>query len=390
MAISTVPGIALAVVLWILFRHANPGALGDAITVRDYLNVWAAGQLNALGRMDILFHPTLYIEWLRSIFGPELVLHTWSYPPTMVFVAIPFAMLPVVPGFAAWLSGTLAILLGMLRACRLSPRICLAVLLSPAVIENALAGQNGALTSAMLEGGLLLVDRRPVLAGVLFGFLTAKPQIGLLVPVCLLASRRWLTIASAVVTSLLLVAASSLAFGFSSWVWYLTDVRTFMTTVILERPFGSTFQKLMATPFIFCRYLGAPLSLAYGVQAIVTACCIGVIWLAWRKPGTDTKARMALTASLALLATPYGYSYDTIGTAVGVAVLASMALETGFLPFEAILLAVGWVWPGAAFWFGGAGYPPVGCFTLAGVAFCAWRRLLPGNQPLRRQVTVAG
>jgi hypothetical protein len=385
-ALCPLPGLALAVVTWVLLRADLHNQLGDAISVRDYLNVWAAGTLVRQGHVETLFHPAAYGDWLRSIVGSALTLHTWSYPPTMVFLAIPLSMLALVPGFVAWVAGSAAILWAVLRACHLSPLTCLAVLLSPAVIENALAGQNGALTAAMLEGGLLLADRRPLAAGVLFGLLTTKPQLGLLVPVCLLASWRWRTILVACATASLLFVASSAAFGVSAWVWYLTDVRHFMTAEILEQPFGAGFQKLMATPFIFARWLQAPLPLAYGFQAVVSLGCAGLAWTAWRRPGVDAKARMALTASLALLTTPYGYSYDTIGTAVGVAVLAGMALQTGLLPFEGVLLAAAWAWPGWAFWLGTAGLPPIGCLTLAGAAFCAWRRLAPpgGIEPVAR------
>ena len=89
---------------------------------------------------------------------------------------------------------------------------------------------------------------------------------------------------------------------------------------------------------------------------------------------------MALTASLTLLATPYGFAYDTIGTAVGVTVLGSMAIQTGFRPFEMVFLGVAWAWPDWAFWFGMANVPPIGCLTLAAAAFCAWRRLYPAPQ----------
>ena len=40
-------------------------------------------------------------------------------------------------------------------------------------------------------GGLLLLDRRPVLAGILFGALCYKPHFGMLIPVALAASGRW-------------------------------------------------------------------------------------------------------------------------------------------------------------------------------------------------------
>ena len=57
----------------------------------------------------------------------------------------------------------------------------------PAVFVNIGHGQNGFLTAALLGGALHLLDRRPWLAGVLFGCLAYKPQFGVLIPFALLA-----------------------------------------------------------------------------------------------------------------------------------------------------------------------------------------------------------
>ena len=43
---------------------------------------------------------------------------------------------------------------------------------------------------------LVLLDARPVLAGVLFGLLAYKPQFGLLIPLVLIATGRWKTFAA--------------------------------------------------------------------------------------------------------------------------------------------------------------------------------------------------
>lgn len=385
--IAMVPGLILAFLTWGPLRRGVSAVPWDAVCTRDYLNVWAAGRLAALDGFATLFHPDAYDHWLKSVFGPALVTHTWSYPPTMVALALPLALLPLVPGFLVWAGSTVALLAGVLRGCGVPALTCLAVACSPAVIENALAGQNGALTAALLEGGLLLAGRRPVLSGVLLGLLTTKPHLGLLVPICLVAAGQWRTIAAATLTALLMVAASIAAFGVSSWVWYLTDVRQFMTASILERPWsGLVYQEMMPTLFMLARGVGASLNAAYALQIVLAAGCTAAAWCAWRRPGADPKARTALTASLALLATPYCYSYDMIGVTVGVALLTGLALQTGFRRLEAPLLGLAWMWPGLAFWLGQFKLPPLGCLVLAGVAVCAWRRLQPVRvvQPARQ------
>src|SRR4029077_16687910 len=83
----------------------------------------------------------------------------------------------------------------------------------PAAIWNVTAGQNGFLTAALIGGTLGLLERHPALAGICLGVLTYKPQFGLLFPIVLIADRRWLTIAVATLTAIVLAALSWLVFG---------------------------------------------------------------------------------------------------------------------------------------------------------------------------------
>jgi hypothetical protein len=57
----------------------------------------------------------------------------------------------------------------------------------PAVFINIAHGHNGFLTAALFGGGLLLLERREMLAGILFGLLCYKPQFGVLIPLALAA-----------------------------------------------------------------------------------------------------------------------------------------------------------------------------------------------------------
>ena len=67
----------------------------------------------------------------------------------------------------------------------------LLALAAPAVFINAVGGQNSTWTAALFGSGLSLLERRPLLAGGLLGLLIYKPQLGLLIPVALLAGRHW-------------------------------------------------------------------------------------------------------------------------------------------------------------------------------------------------------
>src|SRR5262249_10756805 len=62
----------------------------------------------------------------------------------------------------------------------------------------------------------LLVDRRPLVAGVLFGALCYKPHFGLLIPVALAAGRRWHAFAAAFVSVAAFLLLSLVLFGWVS------------------------------------------------------------------------------------------------------------------------------------------------------------------------------
>ncbi|TIU70785.1 MAG: DUF2029 domain-containing protein, partial [Mesorhizobium sp.] len=253
--------------------------------------------------------------------------------------------------YLVWTFGTVLCLWLAIRPLKLGALVELAVVLSPAVIWNSIFGQNGALTMALLIGGLAVAPRRPLLAGVLFGLLTIKPHLGILVPFCLLASGNWRAIFAAIVTTVAVVLATGLFFGFDVWRLFLTETRPLMTA-IMEAPYPQPYQYNAITVFFTARALGFGLTAAYGAQAVATIISIAIaVWL-WR-PGRQVshQERVALTAVLAILATPYGYTYDTISLAVAVAMLAAMTSRP-----PRLILAICWLWPFVTHYFTWGGY----------------------------------
>ncbi len=157
----------------------------------------------------MLFDFDAYQAAISELFGEPLPFHAWSYPLFSLLLFWPLAQLPYFVALAAWTFGLFAIFAAMTlsrveRSAR--PLLLLLLLLAPATLINTVGGQNGFLTACLLVGGILLLDRRPVLAGILFGLLTYKPHLGLVVPFVLLALGAWRTIAAATATAILLMA----------------------------------------------------------------------------------------------------------------------------------------------------------------------------------------
>lgn len=304
-----------------------------------------------------------------SYSAPAFPARCGLHPPPALLLAVPVSALPFVVGFLTWTAGTLAILWVALRAGGLGGAgVCAAVLCSPAVADNALAGQNGALTAALLLGGLLLAGRRPAIAGMLLGALIIKPQFGVLLPICLIASRNWRAFWFAALSAGLLAVGSGVLFGFGAWIDFFTRTQPAMAAILREPWAGLPAQRIFSSVLMAARSLGAGLPLAYGLQLAVSLGCAVIAWRAWRKPDPDPVLRATFTALLVLAAAPWVHTYDMVPLAAAVAVLYSTRARVPFL-----LLAFAWVWPGAA-----VVLPipiPLEVASLAGVAWVAWLQI---------------
>lgn len=374
------PGIVTALVLWVLPTPDGLQADRHAMAARGFANLWAAGRAAGSGRWALLADPVGYAGWVRQLFGPGMPEQVWGYPPTALLLAVPFAALPLVPGFLLWTLGGLLAFWLALRGGGLSRHFALLAMASPAVLQAVLAGQSGALAGAALVGGLLLAGRAPVASGLLLGLLSLKPQLALLVPLLLLAigDRRALLVAGG--TALGLAGLAALCFGDATWLQFLQRSGPAMSG-ILQRPWiGSPAQLDMASVFMAARALGAPLALAWAAQLLVGVLAAAAAWRAWRTGGSPA-LRVALAIPLCLLATPYLHDYDLPPLAAAVAILTRRACNTGWLRGERAVMALAWVWPGAALLVGslvpglGPLAPLLGVLALAGTAIYAGRRL---------------
>ncbi len=190
-------------------------------------------------------------------------------------------------------------------------------------------------------GGLSQVDRRPLLAGLLLGLATMKPQLGLLLPVLLLAQRQWRVMAMAVLIALLLIGVSMALDGVAVWRQYFQATLPLQQR-FLESPTGF-FMLLTVTPFMAGKSLGLPVSMLYGLQlAIGLLCVLGVYRIGRLGPPL---LAMVFTLAAAFLATPYAMAYDLVILAG--AGLLLLAAPSGWLAQRrrAAVFALLWLLP---------------------------------------------
>jgi arabinofuranan 3-O-arabinosyltransferase len=293
--------------------------LGD-----DFINYWSAPFLAWSGRAADVYDWQAFHAFQHSIVGGHLQFYRYSYPPVMLLLSAPLAALPYLPGLAAWL---FASWLAFYRALRLAAPsgAALLSLATPAFVLNAVGGQNGAWTAALLGGGLTLLERRPAIAGILFGLMAYKPHLAILLPFALAAGRHWRAIAFAGLTAGLLAFASIMLFGIEIWRDYLRNTEL-LRTMILED--GTGVWHRMMSVFVMARHGGLDVAHAYALQAIVGLAAAGIVVVVWSRP-VAAELRNALLLLGTCLATPYLQDYDLVFGAFIAAWLVSRAKASG-------------------------------------------------------------
>ena len=304
---------------------------GTNFIAQDFMKIWTAGRLALDGRAEVAYDIVAYWEIVKTWFAPHQLFANMSYPPTMQLIIAPLAALPFWVVAPFWVLGGLvafwfATMMRMPMSCDWKWGI--ALILSPVMVINFGLAQNGGYSALMFLAGFLILDRRPILAGLLFGLLTVKPQIGLLIPFALIILGAWRAFWMAAVVSIALVAVSILLFGTGPWHGFLTETLR-VQAMYLEDPTGPV-SWLSHTPYIFAWFLGAP-AFVSSIFQLVIALPVAALAL-WHMAGTgDYRLRLALLALATSLVSPYSLCYDL---ALPIAAVLAFVMHDGGLKSE--------------------------------------------------------
>jgi hypothetical protein len=371
---------SLVSLVWLFgFGHGTLDPMGRPLGT-DYSQVWAAGKM-ALGG-----HPADVWSWPKHFAVQQQIHHSttvdlygWHYPPPFLLVASLLALLPYLPALLVWQAASLGAFAALMR--RLVPRweTVLLVVAAPVTLICVTHGHNGFLTAFLLGGGLLLLERKPLAAGLLLGCLIYKPQLALVIPPLLLVTRNWRAIAGACLSAGLLVAATLLFWGWPVWQAFL-DSLPLTRDVVLEQ--GRTGWYKIMSPFSAVRMWGGSIALAYAVQSLVTAAAVaGALFLALRD---NARLRNAAVTAAVVLSTPYVLDYDFVVLGLGLAWLWRDGEEKGFLPWDRSLMALVWIAPLAARRIAEFTYFPLGLLIAAIMLALPLRRSIVRASPFRR------
>lgn len=313
--------------------------LGTPAVAIDFRVFWAAGKIALSGTPLEVFdnqvmaqaHATQAEKWMP-----------WLYPPGYLLLVTPLGALPFSVAWVGFCLASLALVGWAFRpfVAGIAP-LWLGMAFAPGYLPALFTGQNSLLwLAAMLAALAALRAERWLLAGAIIGLMTLKPQLGLLIPVALLALGAWRTIATASAVAVLVAGIPTLIYGLPYW----SELRE-MVAAHGER----VFQRVdtlpaMVSPFSLMTSLGLDPALALNLQWALTVVLVVVVFLCWRNPriGFDLKAAILLMTTA--LATPYFWHYENACLAAA----ALFMMRAGVLDYRlAGLTLFGLLWIGS-------------------------------------------
>jgi hypothetical protein len=298
-----IPAMTVALLFLFVGVTALVTILADPYQM-DFVSYWAGAKLavagNPAGAYDVALH--------RDVELGAIPLHgalPFAYPPCFLLVLAPFGLLTYPVAAIDW------ILLGFAAYCaalrRWAPLMPWLALSFPPLLVNVITGQAGFLVAALFIGGMALLPRRPLAAGIMLGLLVVKPQLGLVLPLALAAGREWRAIAGAAASSLGLVLLSILVFGSASYQAWLGNA-DFIASIVSE---GRAGWHRMASVYAALRMAGLGSGAAWIVHAVVALASAATACLIWFR-NAEAGARAGALAAATALASPYLFVYDIL------------------------------------------------------------------------------
>jgi len=295
------PAMTVALLFLFIGIAALVTILGDPYQM-DFVSYWAAAQLtvggNPAGAYDVPLHRATELGAIQLQGALP-----FAYPPCFLLLLAPFGLLSYPVAAFDWVLLTFAAYGAAMR--RWAPAMPWLALSFPPLLVNVITGQAGLLVAALFIGGMALLPKRPLIAGLLLGLLVVKPQLGLVLPFVLLAGREWRAFAGAAASSIGLVVLSILVFGWTAYQAWLGNAQ-FIASIASE---GLAGWHRMASPYGALRLAGLASTAAWVLHLLVALAAAGAACLVWYRKA-DLGARAGALAAATALASPYLFVYD--------------------------------------------------------------------------------
>lgn len=328
--------INIAVLVWVLFKHPLLNC--------DFRGLWSFAEFARQRPVGQIYQAAALRAFQLQLYPGFRSFFPFQYPPSFLLAISPLGDFNFAVAQSIWTVAGLVTLIAagwMFFAPELRCFAILALLASPACLLNGAAGETGYFTAALLLAGFALLQTRPVSAGIFFGLLTLKPQLGVLIPFALLARGELRAIISATLTALALAAVSCLVFPARLWADWPRAL------LVYQGQYSAAAQNGDVTLAGDLRRLGAAAGAAWGLQALIGLAGAAAVFLVFRR-GPYRLAVAALFAGAGFCA-PHAYAYDTIPLTAAIlilqpqsAILVSLCVASYLAPYLLLTGAENW------------------------------------------------
>lgn len=332
--------VSAFLVLFAIHGVDAPGEAACVDRVIDFHAFWGAGSLAFAGEpLSAFDHATL----LAAFDSCPRTGMFWLYPAPVLIILSAFGALPFIAGYIAITLISLTFISLAARQFVNGDLVAIALIaFAPAWLPALMSGQLTLLWCACLLIAISMLRReRNIAAGVVIGFLTLKPTLGLLIPVILLAEKRYKTIIAASVTTVILHLAATAYYGFeytSLWM----DVAIFQSAV--ER-IEVAHNPELASVASFTTILGVSDHFSTYTNAVMFLVMTVLIFAVWRRYGARSDAAVSALCAAIPLSTPYLWHYDA-GFSALTAMFLYLARPAKPPVYFWLLLLVFWFGPG--------------------------------------------
>jgi hypothetical protein len=335
----------LAAIAWEL----NYGQTGGAAFPIDFVAFWAAAKLAAAGEAVSAFDLPALIAALSLAPDAGSATYAWYYPPGFHLLITPLGLLGFSAAFAIFSAVAVGVYIWALRGwARPVPGGLELAVAAPPVVFVMITGNSSLLwTAALLFALSLLARERPRGAGAMIALLTLKPQLGLLIPVVLIAGRHWRATIWAAIATAAIVAVTIAVFGIDYWSEFF---RAMARTTGNFAVYGENTVN-MITWYAFARQFGAGHETALAIQMLSLAAAAGAVGLLWSHRGVALDLKIAGLCLATLNSTPYAFQYELVLAVAGALFLARAGI--GHSPVGRAWLAALWLLPVPGWLIGG-------------------------------------
>ncbi|CAM3818965.1 glycosyltransferase family 87 protein [Polynucleobacter arcticus] len=311
--------------IWIFLSNNYISYSGKPI-LSDFVMFWAAAKLATFGQANDAYNLQILNEMIGSALPSWNSGYVFSYPPTLLLLMMPLGLMSVTKAYWAFMLTTLGVyLLTLYRVSERKLIDCLCLLAFPGIWINMIQGQNGFITASIAAWAVMSIKKRPVIAGILIGLLTIKPQFGLLFPIALIAAGAWTSFLAAVLTVVLLASLELAIFGPSIFNSFYASM-SHLGALVNSPDFPLV---KMPTIYAFSKLMGFSSTISYIVQFLLSAVVMFSTWKVWRScKSWELKGAALMTG--AFLAAPYAFDYDLVWLAFPIIWVVRIGLSYGW------------------------------------------------------------